>query len=245
MTNLEIAQMDIKGAYLNGKLNEEIYMRQPNGFNDSTGRVCQLQHTLYGLKQSGWEWNKTLSIFLKSIGFTKLVSKNCVFIQCDNDEFDIITVWVDDLFIVTTNDVHKNHLKHKFIKNLKQQIRGSQNYYWESRYIATGNPIQSWFLKANTLARSYEIFEWKTANWLWHLYWLVFSTNPQPTKRHSKICHSIDRQLAHLCTQPSPPSPISPMPSIHFPNSMSNLRRSTGMLSNTFSSTFKGLGILE
>src|SRR5258708_15775785 len=40
MTDLEIAQMDIKGAYLNGKLNEEIYMRQPDGFNDGTGRVC-------------------------------------------------------------------------------------------------------------------------------------------------------------------------------------------------------------
>src|SRR5258708_2763621 len=127
----------------------------------------------------------------------------------------------------------------------KQRIRGSQNYYWESRSIAIGNPIQSQFLKDNTSARSYDVFEWKTANRLQHPYQPVFSTNPQPTKRHSKICHSIDRQLAHLCTQPSPPSPISPMPSIHFPNSMSNLRRSTGMLSNTFSSTFKGLGILE
>ena len=79
-----------KSMYLNGKLNEEIYMQQPNGFNDGTGCVCWLWHTLYGLKQSGQEWNKTLSIFLKSIGFTKLVTENCVFIQCNNDKFNII-----------------------------------------------------------------------------------------------------------------------------------------------------------
>ncbi len=40
MTDLKIAQMDIKGVYLNGKLNEEIYMQQPDGFNDGTGHIC-------------------------------------------------------------------------------------------------------------------------------------------------------------------------------------------------------------
>ncbi len=135
--------------------------------------------------------------------------------------------------------------RHKFIKNLKQRIRGSWNYYWESRYITTGNPIQSWFLKANTLARSYTVFEWKTANWLQHLYQLVFSTNPQQMMRHSKIHHSIDWQLDHSCMQPSLHAPILPTPSIHFCNSMSNLWRSIGMLSNMFSGTFKGLEILE
>ena len=51
--DLEIGQMDIKGAYLNGDLKEEIYMRQPKGFNDQSGRACHLIHTLYGLKQLG------------------------------------------------------------------------------------------------------------------------------------------------------------------------------------------------
>jgi hypothetical protein len=51
--NLEICQLDIKGAYLNGDLQEEIYMRQPEGFDDGSGCVCQLYKTLYGLKQLG------------------------------------------------------------------------------------------------------------------------------------------------------------------------------------------------
>ena len=52
-----IQQMDVKGAYLNGTLKETIYMRQPEGFEDGSGKVCHLKKTLYGLKQSGCEWN--------------------------------------------------------------------------------------------------------------------------------------------------------------------------------------------
>ena len=51
--NLKIQQMDVKGAYLNGILKEKVYMKQPEGFDDGTGRVCLLIKTLYGLKQSG------------------------------------------------------------------------------------------------------------------------------------------------------------------------------------------------
>jgi hypothetical protein len=57
MKKLYIQQLDIKGAYLNGKLREQVYMKQPEGYNDRTGRVCQLIKTLYGLKQAGREWN--------------------------------------------------------------------------------------------------------------------------------------------------------------------------------------------
>lgn len=54
----EITQMDVKGAYLNGHLEEEVYMRQPDGYQDGTDKVCRLIKTLYGLKQAGREWNK-------------------------------------------------------------------------------------------------------------------------------------------------------------------------------------------
>jgi hypothetical protein len=49
--------MDIKGTYLNGKLKEHIYMRQPEGYEDRIEHVCLLIKMLYGLKQVGWEWN--------------------------------------------------------------------------------------------------------------------------------------------------------------------------------------------
>jgi hypothetical protein len=71
---LNVKQMDIKGAYLNGILQETIYMKQLEGFGDGTGRVCKLIKTLYGLKQSGREWNKQLDGKLRNHGYKRLSS---------------------------------------------------------------------------------------------------------------------------------------------------------------------------
>jgi hypothetical protein len=65
----EIQQMDVKGAYLNGDLKEEIYMNQPEGFDDGTSHLCRLLKTLYGLKQSSREWNHKLDSKLTEMGF--------------------------------------------------------------------------------------------------------------------------------------------------------------------------------
>ena len=76
----EIQQMDVKGAYLNGILKEEIYMKQPKGYDDKTGHLCWLIKTLYRLKQSGHEWNEELNGQLESKGFMQLHSDLCVYI---------------------------------------------------------------------------------------------------------------------------------------------------------------------
>ena len=59
--NLKLRQFDIKGAYLHGKLDEEIYMAQPPFYNDGTENVCILLQSLYGLKQAGNVWNQELT----------------------------------------------------------------------------------------------------------------------------------------------------------------------------------------
>jgi len=56
--NLEIHGMDLKGAYLNTKLDEEIYIYHPPGFDDGSGKVLHLNLNLYGLKQGGCQWNQ-------------------------------------------------------------------------------------------------------------------------------------------------------------------------------------------
>jgi len=112
---LKVQQMDIKGAYLNGILKENIYMEQPEGFDDGTGRICRLIKTLYGLKQSGHEWNKALDSKLIKFGFSRLISDQCVYINQDGDKISIITVWVDDLLLFTSTDElmtkTKNYIK--------------------------------------------------------------------------------------------------------------------------------------
>jgi len=73
----KIQQMDIKGAYLNSILKENVYMKQPEGYDDGTGQICELIKTIYGLKQSGHKWNHKLDTKLKNLSYTRLYSDPC------------------------------------------------------------------------------------------------------------------------------------------------------------------------
>jgi len=115
----KIQQMDIKGAYLNGILKEKVYMKQPEGYDDGTGQICELIKTIYGLKQSGHEWNHKLDTKLKNLGYTRLYSDPCAYVQCDRDKISIITVWVNNLLLFTSGD--------DLMRKMKEEIKAS----WE------------------------------------------------------------------------------------------------------------------
>ena len=100
--DLDLGQMDIKGAYLNGNLKEEIYMAQPEGHDDGSGKVCRLHKTLYGLKQSGREWNNRFNNFMtEKAGYTRVTKDFCVYYRWHSEGIDIVAVWVDDLLLAT------------------------------------------------------------------------------------------------------------------------------------------------
>ena len=85
--NMEIHQMDVKTAYLNAPIDCELYVQQPEGFvqkgENGETLVCKLNKSLYGLKQSGRNWNHVLHEFLISNGFSQFVSDPCVFSRSD------------------------------------------------------------------------------------------------------------------------------------------------------------------
>ncbi|UYV78561.1 hypothetical protein LAZ67_16002003 [Cordylochernes scorpioides] len=91
-------QLDVKSAYLYGNLKEKIYMQQPDGFKikGSEEKVCLLEKTIYGLHQSGREWNKELDSILNSIGFETIKWCNCVY-KMNNSV--ILIVYVDDILL--------------------------------------------------------------------------------------------------------------------------------------------------
>ena len=101
--DLQIKQMDVKGAYLNGVLKETVYMKQPEGYEDGTERTCLLVKTLYGLKQAGREWNKELDAKLRKHKFCRLRLDPCAYVRKGEDNFEIVTVWVDDLMLFTSS----------------------------------------------------------------------------------------------------------------------------------------------
>jgi hypothetical protein len=99
--NMEIHQMDIKITFLNGDLEKEIYMEQPQGFTQGGKHlVCKFHKSLYGLKQFSKAWNQKLDAFLKSIKFVRSdVDFSMYVAQVEGVKFFIIAD-VDDLILV-------------------------------------------------------------------------------------------------------------------------------------------------
>lgn len=110
--NWKIHQVDITAAYLNGTLKETIYMEQPSPFGDyEKNEVCLLKRSLYGLRQSGREWNFTLDKVLKPEGMTRSKADPCVYIS---KKKLIVGIYVDDLLIIAEDE--------KEIANFKSRL---------------------------------------------------------------------------------------------------------------------------
>ena len=77
----EIWQMDVKTAFLNGFLKEELYMIQPEGFVDPKGanKVCKLQRSIYGLVQASRSWNTHFDELIKAFGFIQVNGETCIY----------------------------------------------------------------------------------------------------------------------------------------------------------------------
>ena len=97
---LHVHQLDVSTAFLDGKLEEEVYMDQPEGFVEKgkEGLVCQLKHSLYGLKQAPRCWNSILDEKLKEMGFNQRTSDPCIYVSTDQEPF-VIGIYVDDILL--------------------------------------------------------------------------------------------------------------------------------------------------
>jgi Reverse transcriptase (RNA-dependent DNA polymerase) len=120
--DLEIHQVDIKSAYLNGVLedNEVIYMRQAPSIQNNPGKVLHLKKSLYGLKQSGRRWYKKLYEVLKKLfSLAQCEVDHAVFFHRSGHETIIFVVHVDDLTIVTSGKVLMDEVKKKLRTELE------------------------------------------------------------------------------------------------------------------------------
>jgi len=93
--DLQISQFDCKTAFLNGELEETIFMVQSEGYNNESGRICKLNRSLYGLKQAPRCWNR-LNQFLNTIGFSSSPFDSYVFIKQNSEGLVVIAIYVDD-----------------------------------------------------------------------------------------------------------------------------------------------------
>ena len=102
--NMSLYQFDIKTAFLYGEVKEDIYMKQPLGYNDKSGNVCKLLKSLYGLKQSSRCWNECFTTFIKEFGFIASKPDTCTFIREHNKKKVILAIYVDDALIVAHDE---------------------------------------------------------------------------------------------------------------------------------------------
>ncbi|GJT42439.1 retrotransposon protein, putative, ty1-copia subclass [Tanacetum coccineum] len=101
----EIWQMDVKTAFLNGYLSEEVYMEQPKGFVNPKypNRVCKLKRSIYGLKQALRQWNKRFDDEIKKFGFTQNRDEPCVYLKASGRNVTFLILYVDDILIMGNN----------------------------------------------------------------------------------------------------------------------------------------------
>nr|GEU57090.1 retrovirus-related Pol polyprotein from transposon TNT 1-94 [Tanacetum cinerariifolium] len=98
----KIRKMDIKTAFLNGYLDEDIYMVQPEGFVDHNHpkKVCKLQRSIYGLKQASRSWNKRFDEQIKRFEFAQNLDEPCVYQNASRSNVTFLILYVDDIIIM-------------------------------------------------------------------------------------------------------------------------------------------------
>ena len=101
----EIWQMDVRTAFLNGELDEEVYMMQPEGFTSiDESKVCRLHKSIYGLKQASRSWNKRFDKCIKTYGFVKNGEESCVYKWTNGSTVVFLVLYVDDILLIG-NDI--------------------------------------------------------------------------------------------------------------------------------------------
>jgi hypothetical protein len=94
-------QMDVKTTFLNGEIEDEVYIEQPDGFmiHKKESHVCRLKKAMYGLKQAPRAWYEKIDGFLMSLGFNKSVVDANLYFHSVGDKCLILVMYVDDLFL--------------------------------------------------------------------------------------------------------------------------------------------------
>jgi hypothetical protein len=124
-----VHQMDVKGAFLHGDLQEEIYMEQPPGFIQDSSLVCKLKKSLYGLKQAPRAWYEKMDSFLLSQGFSHCQCDSNVYILWQNDALLLLVLYVDDLILTGSSSTLINHVKSTLHQQFDMTDLGPLHYF--------------------------------------------------------------------------------------------------------------------
>ncbi|GJU55971.1 retrovirus-related pol polyprotein from transposon TNT 1-94 [Tanacetum coccineum] len=129
--NMMIYRMDVKTAFLNGELKEEVYLSQPEGFvdQDNPSHVYKLKKALYGLKQAPRAWYDMLSSFLISQQFSKGAVDLTLFTRQAGNDLLLVQIYVDDIIFASTNIAMCNEFANQMTTKFKMSMMGQMSYF--------------------------------------------------------------------------------------------------------------------
>lgn len=127
--NLHLHQMDVQTAFLNGDIDVELYMTQPEGYEKGE-KVCKLKRSLYGLKQASRTWNKKMDDTLKELGFRQSSADHCMYTlgTSGSKDWTILALYVDDLILAAKDLRFLESIKDKLKMRFKMQDLGKLKY---------------------------------------------------------------------------------------------------------------------
>ena len=139
--------MDLKTAFLNGDLEDEVYMDQPEGFltigKEHLG--CKFRKSIYGLKQASRQWYPKFNNTITSYGFIENTVDWCIYMKVNGSKFIILVLYVDDILLIA-NDVNLLHDVKKFLfKNFEMKDMGETAYVIEIEILCDRSQEQLGF----------------------------------------------------------------------------------------------------
>ncbi|CAI7934593.1 unnamed protein product [Closterium sp. NIES-54] len=137
-----INKMDISTAFLNGILEEDVYMTQPPGYEDGTGRVCKLKKSIYGLKQVPRCWYEKLAAVLEEMGFRTSSCDESLLLKREGEKLVMLLIYVDDIILFSSSMKEIQNVQQQLMKNFKCKTLGEVKYYLEMH--VERDPDQRW-----------------------------------------------------------------------------------------------------
>lgn len=124
--DLIVYQMDVKNAFLHGKLKEEIYMEVPPGYNKfNKDLVCKLNKSIYGLKQASRAWNEMFDKVVKQLGLIQANADKCLYVGFFDTELVYLLLYVDDILLIGRNNVRLENIKQALKNNFDMTDLGN------------------------------------------------------------------------------------------------------------------------
>jgi hypothetical protein len=129
--SFKVFQMDVKSAFLNGPIKEEVYMEQPHGFEDDRypDHVYKLSKALYGLKQALRAWYECLRDFLISNAFKVGKADPTPFTKTYKGDLFVCQIYVDDIIFGSTNQKSYEEFSTVMMQKFKMSMMGELNYF--------------------------------------------------------------------------------------------------------------------